>query len=215
MLSGMSEYLRPRVPGACVFFTVVLADRGSRLLVEEVDRLRAAVRDTMGERPFKVDAWVVLPDHLHAVWTLPEGDTDYSVRWSAIKARFTMSLRGTGERSCRPGFSPAPIEMLPTAPEKIPDAYPVVQSGRFAGLKPGLRVGKRETAVWQRRFWEHHIRDDRDLIAHLRYCWWNPVKHGFVERPVDWPYSSIQREVRLGRVEAEWAGVGIKGRFGE
>lgn len=73
----MSEYLRPRVPGAYVFFTVALADRGSRLLVEEVERLRAAVRDTMRERPFRVDAWVVLPDHLHAVWTLPEGDADY------------------------------------------------------------------------------------------------------------------------------------------
>ncbi len=63
----MSDYLRPRNPGASVFFTVALADRGSRLLVEEMDRLRAAVRDTMKERPFQIDAWVVLPDHLHVV----------------------------------------------------------------------------------------------------------------------------------------------------
>jgi putative transposase len=195
----MSDYLRPRVPGACIFFTVALADRGSRLLVEEVDRLRAAVRDTMRERPFLVDAWVVLPDHMHAVWTLPEGDADYPVRWSAIKARFTMSLRGTGPTGCRPGLSPASAGNLPPAPEKIADSYPVVQSGRFAGLKPGLRVGKRETAVWQRRFWEHHIRDETDFVAHIRYCWFNPVKHGFVEKPEDWPHSSVHRDIREGR----------------
>ena len=174
----MSDYIRPRVPGASVFFTVALADRGARLLVEEIDRLRAAVRETMAERPIKVDAWVVLPDHMHAVWTLPEGDAGYSVRWKDIKTRFTKSVGRVGQRS----------------PSKI---------------------AKGEAGIWQRRFWEHHIRDDRDFITHLRYCWWNPVKHGFVERPVDWPYSSIHREVRLGRVEAEWAGVENKGRFGE
>jgi putative transposase len=76
----MSDYIRPRVPGACVFFTVALADRGSQLLVKEVERLRAAVRETMTERPFRIETWVVLPDHLHAVWTLPEEDADYSVR---------------------------------------------------------------------------------------------------------------------------------------
>jgi putative transposase len=143
----MSDYIRPRVPGACVFFTVALAERGSRLLVEEIDRLRAAVREAMAERPFRIDAWVVLPDHLHAVWTLPEGDADYLVRWKLIKARFTMSLRGTGPTGCRPGFSPASAVDHPPVPEKIPDSYPMVWSGRYVGLKLGLRVGKRETAV--------------------------------------------------------------------
>lgn len=136
----MARYLRPRRPGASVFFTLALADRGSDLLVREIGRLRQAVAATMRERPFTVEAWVVLPDHLHAVWTLPDEDADYSVRWGAIKARFTMSLRREGRR---PGFSPAPL----------PTEYPVVQSGRYAGLKPGLRVGKREQAIWQRRFW--------------------------------------------------------------
>jgi putative transposase len=204
---GMSDYERPLVTGACVFFTVVLAHRGSRLLVEEIARLRAAVAVVREERPFVVDAWVVLPDHMHAVWTLPEGDSDYASRWGAIKVRFTMSLRGTGEAGGRPGFSPAPC--------KVPDAYPAIQSGRYAGLKPGLRVGKREVAIWQRRFWEHHIRDQADFDAHVRYCWGNPVKHGFVERAVDWPYSSIHRDIRLGRVEPEWSGVVPDGEFGE
>lgn len=182
----MSRYLRPRRHGATVFFTVALAHRGSDLLVLEVGRLREAGAATRRERPFAIDAWVVMPDHLHCVWTLPEGDAEYSVRWGAIKARFTMALR---EVTGRPGFSPAPL----------PTELPIVQSGRYAGLKPGLRIGKREQAVWQRRFWEHHIRDEADYAAHVRYCHMNPVKHGFVERPEDWPYSSVHREIALGR----------------
>jgi putative transposase len=207
----MSTYLRPRLPGASVFFTVALAYRGSDLLVREVARLRDAVADARDDRWFGIDAWVVLPGHLHTVWTLPEGDADYSTRWGAIKARFTRSLRedrraGSGPGS-RPGFSPAPI----------PTELPVVRSGRYAGLRPGLRVEKREQAIWQRRFWEHHIRDDRDWEAHVRYCWWNPVKHGLAERPTDWTWSSIHRDIRAGRVEAEWMGAvpEFAGQFGE
>src|SRR6056297_806068 len=122
----MPDYVRPRVAGArgearsaagggtsggrsedrtggAPGFTVALAARGSRVLVDEVGRLREAVRMTRAERPFEIDAWVVLPDHLHCVWTLPAGDADYSVRWGAIKARFSMSCR-------RAGFTPpAPV----------------------------------------------------------------------------------------------------------
>ena len=67
----MSRYPRPRVPGASVFFTVPLTDRRSRLLVQEVAALRDAVRATRAERPFQIDACVVLPDHLHCIWTMP------------------------------------------------------------------------------------------------------------------------------------------------
>ena len=213
----MSVYIRPRVTSARIFFTVALADRASDLLVREVGRLREAVRVTRAARPFGVDAWVVLPDHLHAVWTLPAGDADYSARWSAIKARFTRSLfdeiETDGEAGGRPGFSPA---SSPTSPRySLPAALPVVHSGRYAGLKPGLRLRKRERAIWQRRYWEHHIRDERDFEAHVRYCWGNPVKHGLAARPVDWPYSSIHRDIRLGRVDPEWSGTEDVGYFGE
>ena len=172
----MPEYRRPVMPGATIFFTVRIAERGSRLLVERVGVLRDAVRVTQVERPFRVEAWVVLPDHLHCVWTLPEGDSDYSVRWGAIKARFTMAVKAEGWTR-RAGFSPPPSYV-----------------GRNGGLKPALRENKREAGVWQRRFWEHHIRNDEDLAQHIRYCWINPVKHGLVERPEDWPYSSIHRD---------------------
>lgn len=189
----MSVYIRPKVTGACVFFTVCLADRRSDLLVREIDALRNAVRETHAERPFTVDAWVVLPDHLHAIWTLPAGDRDYGVRWGAIKARFTRAVR-------RPGFTPA---------SDMAETLPMVTSGRYAGVNPGLRREKGERAVWQRRFWEHHIRDEADYRAHMEYCWGNPVKHGLVTRAVEWPYSSIHRDIRAGRVPPEWGRPGF------
>jgi putative transposase len=157
----MSRYLRPRVPGASVFFTVTLTDRRSRLLVQEVAALRDAVRATRAERPFQIDAWVVLPDHLHALWTMPEDDADYSTRWRLIKTRFSRRL--------------------PVGP-----------------LRPGHEA-RQERGLWQRRFWERHIRNEADFAAHLRYCWGNPVKHGLVEKPEDWPYSSVHRDIRSGR----------------
>lgn len=90
----MPGYIRPRVPGATIFFTVTAAERQCDLLVREIAVLREAVRATKAEQPFLIDAWVVLPDHLHCVWTLPEGDADYSTRWGAIKARFSMRRAG-------------------------------------------------------------------------------------------------------------------------
>lgn len=152
----MSNYRRPRITGAPIFFTVNLAKRNSYLLVREIDRLREAVRITKRERPFDIDTWVVLPDHLHCIWRLPLGDRDYATRWRLIKSRFSR------------------------------------------GLPPGhLRqshIRRQECGIWQRRFWEHHIRDEADYQAHLRYCCFNPVKHGLVERPEDWDYSSIHRD---------------------
>ena len=78
----------------------------------------------------------------------------------------------------------------------------MVTSGRYAGANPGLRVDKGEVGIWQRRFWEHHLRSEADVVATIRYCWINPVKHGFVERPEDWAYSSVHRDRRLGRYAA-------------
>lgn len=172
----MSRYLRPSIPGATVFFTVALADRRSDALVREVGALRDAVRATRAERPFVIDAWVVLPDHMHCVWTLPEGDADYSTRMGAIKARFTRSIR-------RSGFTP-------TLPPR--NGYGAKAGRVRVGMNPDLH--KDEAPVWQKRFWEHHTRDAEDYHAHVRYCWINPVKHGLVERPEDWPYSSWHRD---------------------
>lgn len=197
----MSSYLRPKVTGATVFFTVTLAHRGPSLLVDHVDLLRAAVRRTLSERPARINAWVVLPDHLHAIWTLPAGDRDHGRRWGAIKARFTMALRKRMEDGEVPVVG-RDVGRVSARHPPFPSDLPVVRSGRYAGLKPGLRTSKREAAVWQRRFWEHHIRGPDDYAAHVRYCLWNPVKHGLVDRPEDWVSSSIHRDIREGRFAA-------------
>ena len=153
------EYRRDRTVGGTYFFTVVI--QGRKPLFDDpamVDRLRAAFRIVMRHRPFQIEAIVVLPDHLHALWTLPEGDSDYSMRWNAIKGRFTAGL-------------PAQARPAPSA----------------------ARKARNEQAVWQRRFWEHLVRDDVDVGRHQTYIHWSPVKHGLVRDPADWPYSSIHR----------------------
>ncbi|MEW9921158.1 transposase [Marimonas sp. MJW-29] len=173
----MTAYRRLRVPGATYFFTVTLADRNSGILIDRISELRRAFRLTMDERPFVCDAAVILPDHLHTIWTLPEGDADFSTRWRLIKSRFS---RASGIRS------------------------PIGAS----------QCAKQERGVWQRRFWEHCIRDETDFVAHLSYCWGNPVKHGYVSSPMAWPFSSIHRDRLNGRVPMEWIGE-PEGDFGE
>ncbi|MFY0635944.1 MAG: transposase [Vannielia sp.] len=172
----MSDYRRASIPGGTFFFTVALADRGRRDLIEHIDLLREAYADTAGARPFATEAIVVLPDHLHAIWRLPEGDSDFSTRWKEIKAGFSKRLGVRRPRSAS-------------------------------------KQAKGEVGVWQRRFWEHVIRDRADMAAHLAYSWGNPVKHGLVARAVDWEASSIHRDMRAGRVPPEWAVP--DGEFGE
>ena len=89
------EYRRVRVAGGCYFFTVALADRKSDLLVKRVDLLREAIKIVKVKHPFEINAMVVLPEHLHALWTLPEGDDNFSIRWMLIKRYFSMSLPKT------------------------------------------------------------------------------------------------------------------------
>ncbi len=92
----MSDYRHNRVPGLTFFFTVRLADRGSSLLTEHISAFGEAIRQTRTKKPFHVDAWVALPDHAHAIWTLPPGDTDCASRWRAVKIVFSKSLRKAG-----------------------------------------------------------------------------------------------------------------------
>ncbi len=160
------------VPGGTYFFTVNLADRSSSLLVERIDALRASVRDVMRTRPFSSVAWVVLPDHMHAIWTLPDGDADYATRWMRIKQGFC---------------------------ERVP------QSGHI----PASRQKRKERGIWQRRYWEHLIRDEDDLRNHIDYIHFNPVKHGLVTQVADWPHSSFHRFVREGVLPVDWSGESI------
>jgi putative transposase len=167
----MVLYRRNRIPGGTYFFTVTLRDRKSTVLVDRIDRLRAAFRTVKQAHPFRIDALVILPEHLHAIWTLPPEDDDYSGRWRAIKAMFARSLAANGHRM--------------------------------------ERNSKGEYDLWQRRFWEHTIRDDEDLRRHVEYVHFNPVKHGYVTRIREWPYSTFHHYVRLGVYPIDWAGGGM------
>lgn len=177
----MPDYRRVWVQGGSYFFTVNLLERRLDTLVRHIDLLREAVRMTRRERPFHIDAWVVLPDHMHCVWTLPPGDDDFFNRWKVIKIRFVQQLPRTERRS-------------------------------------SVRIAKGELGVWQRRFWEHLIRDERDYTRHVDYVHWNPVKHGYVSQVIDWPHSTFHRYVKNGVYPENWAGTAANNNgedFGE
>ncbi len=166
------HYRRARTPGGTYFFTLGTHQRRPILCAPDiVSLLREAFRAAKQRRPFALDAIVILPDHLHCLWTLPPDDADYSTRWMLIKAYFT--------RRCPPELKAAPGQ--------------------------GLRH-HREQSLWQHRYWEHPIRDDRDFACHCDYLHYNPVKHGYVARVADWPHSSFHRLVAEGVYPADWAG---------
>lgn len=170
---------RASVAGGTYFFTVNLADRDRALLADHAAVLRDSIRTVKVRHPFEIDAMVILPDHLHTVWTLPAGDADYPTRWALIKAGFSRNLPPTERRN-------------------------------------PSRQSQGERGMWQRRYWEHQIRDDSDLARHVDYIQYNPVKHGYVSRAADRPQSSIHRYIQEGLMTADWGGDGIKeGEFGE
>jgi len=165
----MPDYRRYRVPGGTYFFTINLLNRRSDLLTRHIEALRDSVRRTRTERPFHIDAWVVLPEHIHCVITLPPGDDDFSNRIKAIKIRFVRAVE--------------------------PDEW-----------RSSARAAKGERGIWQRRFWEHVIRDDDDYTRHLDYVHFNPVKHGHVTSVAQWPYSTFHHWVSAGVYPMDWGG---------
>ena len=153
----MSNYRRVYIKGGCFFFTIVTAKR-QPVLVEYIELLRDAFQHVRSRHPFTIDAAVILPDHLHCIWTLPENDHDYPCRWRMIKGYFSRQL-----------------------------------------------PNKASNSIWQRRFWEHMIRDAHDYKRHLDYIHYNPVKHGYVEHVSDWEYSSFNKFIRQGLYEENWS----------
>ena len=149
----------------------------TRLLVDQIDALRWSFRYVTERRPFRLDAVVVLPDHLHCIWTLPPGDTDFSMRWNLLKGHFSRAIE-KGER--------------------------ISQS----------REKRRERGLWQRRFWEHLLRDQEDFNQHVDYLHWNPVKHGWVTRVADWPHSSFHDYAARGIYPVIGVSIDIQRLFG-
>jgi putative transposase len=176
----MSWYRRLKIEGGVFFFTVALADRTGDLLVRHVDRLRRMYQAVHARHPFETIAICILPDHIHAVWSLPAGDKDYAQRWSLIKSGFSRGLPYDASRT-------------------------------------RSKIRKREKGLWQRRYWEHAIRNDADLARHVDYIHFNPVKHGYVSRVCDWPHSSFHRYVAKGDLPPDWGGdvKASEGEFGE
>jgi putative transposase len=158
----VSNYHRARIPGGVYFFTVVTHDRAQVFINEErVEVLREAFREVMAVRPFQIDAMVVLPEHLHCIWRMPEGDADYSSRWREIKKAVSRQIDTTTNK-------------------------------------------RNERMVWQRRFWEHAIRDEEDWRKHMDYIHFNPVKHGLAKLPGEWRWSSFSHAVSKGWYEDSW-----------
>ena len=176
----MTEYRRNFVKGGSYFFTVALADRSQRLLVDHIDNLRQAFRQVKALYPFSLDAIVVLPEHLHCIWTLPSGDDNYPERWRRIKALFSRSLPNSNPRS-------------------------------------SSKMLKGERGIWQRRYWEHTLRDETDWHRHIDYIHYNPVKHEYVDQVAEWRYSTFHRYVEAGIYPSDWGGNGVagEGKFGE
>jgi len=165
----MSHYRRACFPGGYYFFTVVTWDRRP-LFAEALARrcLRQAWEVVQERRPFELAALCLLPEHLHCIWKLPDGDAAFSKRWAAIKAIFTREY---------------------------------FRGGGLDGRRNRSRRRSQEAALWQRRFWEHQIRDEMDLQKHIDYIHFNPVRHGLVAEPNDWPWSTYHRYVRDGYYE--------------
>ncbi len=163
------RYRRADVQGGIYFFTVNLAERKKTILVDEIDKLKSSILKVKKYHPFEIDAFVVMPDHLHAVWTLPDGDNDFATRWMLIKAGFSRQINKN---------------------ERI----------------NASRQSKGERGIWQRRYWEHLIRDEKDFERHIDYIHYNPVKHGFVKNVGDWRYSTFHRYVETGIYPINWGG---------
>ncbi|MDO1509210.1 MULTISPECIES: transposase [unclassified Neisseria] len=165
----MSRYRRNYLAGGTFFFTVKLADPKSRLLVEHIDLLREAYASVQKRYPFETVAICVMPNHLHAIWTLPDSDGDYSLRWRLIKIGFSNHFSVSSALS-------------------------------------SSKQRRHEKGIWQRRFYEHTVRDDADLQRCVDYVHFNPVKHGFAASVKDWPFSSFHRFVRDGLLPPDWGG---------
>jgi putative transposase len=163
----MPEYRRFGVSVVHTFLRLL----PTNVLLGCVMTLREGIEKIRIKYPFEIDAFILLPEHLHCIWTLPDGDADFSTRWRLIKT-FVI-------KHCE---------------DKLALEYPISKS----------RQKRQESNLWQRRFWEHLIRDDEDFQAHCNYIHYNPVKHGLCDSPKDWQFSSFHRFVKQGIYPEDW-----------
>ena len=175
----MVNYRRSFVFGGTFFFTVTLRNRKSTILVDHINLLKDAFQTIKTQHPFQTKAYVILPDHLHMIWQLPQGDSNYSQRWKKIKTLFSKSVHKSG--------------------------------------LPLMKTKHNEFYLWQRRFWEHAIRDEKDFENHFNYIHYNPIKHGLVESLHQWPHSSFHHYLHVGKLSENWSNLVLDhvSQFGE
>jgi len=174
----MPNYRRSKIKGGTFFFTVVTYRRQKFLCNKNVRQaLGIGIRKTKKIHPFVIESWVLLPDHLHCIWTLPKDDFNFGKRWGMIK-RFVT-------KQCKP------------------ELYQEI-------LMNKSKLHRNESTIWQRRFWEHTIRNEIDFEKHMDYIHYNPVKHGYVKTPIEWPYSTFHRYIKNKIYSKNWAGAKIK-----
>ena len=168
----MPNYRRPEIAGATYFITQVTYQR-QPWLCGEIARyaLRTAINQVRQTRPFVIDAFVLLPNHFHCLWTLPQDDSDLSTRLRLIKTYVTRHY------ATQLGLD-----------------IPVSKS----------RKKRKERNLWQRRFWEHLIRDETDFAQHCDYIHYNPVRHQLCQVPTEWYFSSLHRLIAEGVYPPNW-----------
>ena len=170
----MSNYRRVKKAGGLFFFTVVTYHRQK---IFNTPKYCALLRETIisvkAKYPFDIKGWVLMPDHIHCIWQLPENDDRNSLRWGQIKSGFSKRVK--------------------------PDLHTPEWINRS-------KLNRRESTIWQRRYWEHLILDDNDYLQHMNYIHYNPVKHGLVRQVKEWPHSTFHRLVKEGIYSEGWGG---------
>jgi putative transposase len=165
------QYRRLFESGCSCFLTLVTYRRSPIFSdPNAIHQYRLATQKVQAKRPFTVEAEVILPDHVHTLWSLPSGDVDYPTRVRLMKTYFSRNLGNS-----RPNSESS-----------------------------ASRISKGEVAVWQRRYWEHTIRHEKDFETHVDYIHFNPVKHGLVSAARDWPHSTFLEWVARGVYEEWW-----------
>jgi putative transposase len=136
----MSDYQRMFLKGGTYFFTVVTYNRLPIFKSEEhIDLLKNCFKNTIASHPCLIDAIVIIPEHLHTIWTLPDNDSDFSTRWKLIKSTFSRQYSGAKKQHLSESM-----------------------------------IKKNESGIWQRRFWEHAIRNKEDFFSYCDYIHYNP-----------------------------------------
>lgn len=164
----MVNYRRNLVKNGTYFYTATLKNRKKSYFIDYIDHLRASTKKTKLKYLFEIEAMVVLPEHIHTIWTLPHNDDYFAHRWRLIKSYFTQVL--------------------------AKECVPIIKNA------------KGNYNLWQNRYWEHTIKNERDFEMHVNYIHYNPVKHGLVKYPAEWPYSSFHNFVKKGILSSDWSG---------